>query len=110
MADIPVMNAVVAQEAFGTAGNVTNEPGRNEMSYNKEHQDQNSSDNDSETSSFNDDAHSGYERESNECTEFCIEFFTCFGLFNACCPANGEGCITTSATFCGNILFACCKC
>ncbi|KAF6069986.1 hypothetical protein FOB64_002684 [Candida albicans] len=54
-------------------------------------------------------ATSGYQRESNECTEFCIECCTCFGVLN-CCPNNGEGCVTNMATFIGNMLFACCKC
>lgn len=54
-------------------------------------------------------AQSGYHREHNECTEFCIECSSCFGVVN-CCPKSGEGCITTMATFIGNMLFACCKC
>ncbi|KAK6203490.1 uncharacterized protein RJT21DRAFT_113388 [Scheffersomyces amazonensis] len=108
MSEIPAMQATVAQEAFGSPTHVNNEPPRTEMTYNKEehHDDSGAS---SESSSL-DDNHSGYERHANECTEFCIELFTCFGLFNACCPANGEGCLTSTATFCGNILFACCKC
>lgn len=53
---------------------------------------------------------SGYQRDNNECTEFCIELAMCFGMFEACCPSDGEGCLTSTATFCGNILFACCKC
>ncbi|EAZ63912.1 putative suppressor of mutant AC40 subunit of RNA polymerase I and III (high serine) [Scheffersomyces stipitis CBS 6054] len=82
----------------------------NEMSLSqaKDEADNNSSI--SSSSSDNDDAASGYERESNECTEFCIECCNCFGLFSGCCPNDSEGCITTVATFFGNILFACCKC
>lgn len=53
---------------------------------------------------------SGYNREENECTEFCLDFCTCFGLFDNCCPTDGEGCLTTTATFIGNIIFSCCKC
>lgn len=53
---------------------------------------------------------SGYNRDENECTEFCMDFLSCFGLFDTCCPANGEGYLTTAATFCGNILVGCCKC
>lgn len=56
------------------------------------------------------DAGSGYQRDSNECTEFCIEFCSCFGTFDACCPSDGEGCLTSFATFCGNLIFSCCKC
>lgn len=56
------------------------------------------------------EAGSGYQRDTNECTEFCLEFFTCFGLCDACCPSNGEGCVTSVATFCGNLFFSCCKC
>ncbi|ODV65716.1 hypothetical protein HYPBUDRAFT_153890 [Hyphopichia burtonii NRRL Y-1933] len=55
-------------------------------------------------------ANSGYQRDSNDCTEFCIEFMTCFGLLAACCPNDGEGCLTNAATICGNILVGCCKC
>lgn len=54
--------------------------------------------------------HSGYDRDSNECTEFCTECVTCFGMFSACCPSSGEGCLTSTAVFFGNILFGCCKC
>lgn len=54
-------------------------------------------------------AQSGYQREHNECTEFCVECCTCFGVVS-CCSRSGEGCITTMATFIGNMLFACCKC
>lgn len=56
------------------------------------------------------DVGSGYDRDSNECTEFCIELVSCFGVLDACCPSSGEGFFTTCATFCGNILFSCCKC
>ncbi|RCK59382.1 hypothetical protein Cantr_07050 [Candida viswanathii] len=54
-------------------------------------------------------AQSGYHREHNECTEFCVECCTCFGVVD-CCPRSGEGCVTNMATFIGNMLFACCKC
>ncbi|KAK6454844.1 uncharacterized protein RJT20DRAFT_129465 [Scheffersomyces xylosifermentans] len=67
-------------------------------------------DTDSDSSSDQSDAASGYERESNECTEFCIECCSCFGLFAGCCPADSDSCVTTVATFCGNILMSCCKC
>lgn len=53
---------------------------------------------------------SGFAREQNECTEFCIELFSCFGLCETCCPSSGEGCLTTCATIFGNILVGCCKC
>lgn len=59
-------------------------------------------------SEFSDGA-SGYRRDSNECTEFCIDCFLCFGTFDECCPSSGEGCLTTTATLVGNILFVCCK-
>lgn len=61
-----------------------------------------------DVSAFSDGA-SGYRRETNECTEFCIDCFLCFGTFDECCPSSGEGCLTTAATFVGNILFGCCK-
>ncbi|EGV60097.1 hypothetical protein CANTEDRAFT_116117, partial [Yamadazyma tenuis ATCC 10573] len=53
---------------------------------------------------------SGYERDQNECTEFCLDFSSCFGLFDACCPADSEGCMTTCAVFIGNLFFSCCQC
>lgn len=53
--------------------------------------------------------YSGYDREGNECTEFCIELFTCFGVVD-CYPKSGAGCLTTTATFVGNLVFGCCKC
>lgn len=52
---------------------------------------------------------SGRIEPENECSEFCVECSSCFGLFDSCCPADEEGCLTTAATFCGNILFGCCK-
>ncbi|RLV83240.1 hypothetical protein JA9_003035 [Meyerozyma sp. JA9] len=63
--------------------------------------------NDSDTTSFGEQ--SGRLDPENECTEFCVECSACFGLFDSCCPADEEGCLTTAATFCGNILFGCCK-
>lgn len=60
-------------------------------------------------STFNDDA-SGYQRDSNECTEFCMDLFICFGACDACCPLSGEGCLSSLAAFVGNLCFACCKC
>ncbi|SGZ55064.1 CIC11C00000004534 [Sungouiella intermedia] len=56
------------------------------------------------------DNESGYQRESNECTEFCMDFFICFGACDACCPASGEGCLSSFAAFVGGLCFACCKC
>lgn len=58
---------------------------------------------------YSDDA-SGYERELNECTEFCLDLFTCFGAFDACCPATGEGCCSSTAAFFGNICVGLFKC
>lgn len=60
-------------------------------------------------STFDDDA-SGYHRESNECTEFCVDLLTCFGLLGDCCPLTGEGCLTNTGTFIGNLCVGCCKC
>lgn len=56
------------------------------------------------------DAQSGYHRDTNECTEFCQDFVTCFGACDACCPSSGEGCLSSFALFVGNLCFACCKC
>lgn len=53
---------------------------------------------------------SGYERETHECTEFCIDFLRCFGMFDECCPSSGEGYFTTAALFCANILVGIRKC
>lgn len=53
---------------------------------------------------------SGYHRESNECVEFCADLFICFGACDACCPASGEGCLTSTAAFCGNICVGMFKC
>ncbi|CAH6721406.1 hypothetical protein CLIB1444_06S01442 [[Candida] jaroonii] len=71
----------------------------------------------SRTSEFNgrssysiSEAGSGYDRDENECTEFCLDFCTCFGLFDNCCPTDSDGCVTSTAVFIGNILFACCRC
>lgn len=94
----------------------------------KEEQDNNNNDNDNSNSNSNtsntpssssqvsDDEESvsevgsGFQRDQNECTEFCIEFLSCFGLCETCCPSSGEGFLTTCATICGNVLVGCCKC
>ncbi|CAK7893911.1 hypothetical protein CAAN1_02S08438 [[Candida] anglica] len=76
----------------------------------KEENTSDSSDSDSTSNQTLSEVGSGYERDNNECAEFCIEFASCFGLFDSCCPSDGEGCLTSTATFCGNILFSCCKC
>lgn len=52
---------------------------------------------------------SGYVNDTNDCTDFCMDFLVCFGLLDTCCPSDGEGYVTTAAAFCGNILFSCCK-
>lgn len=56
------------------------------------------------------EAGSGFERESNECTEFWLECCSCFGLMETCCPNDGEGCCTSTATFIGTICLSCWKC
>lgn len=56
------------------------------------------------------DNESGYQRESHECTEFCIDFFMCFGACDACCPLNGEGFFSSAAAFCANICVSMRKC
>lgn len=53
---------------------------------------------------------SGYHRETNECTEFCQDYFICFGACDACCPSTGEGCLSSTAAFFGNIMVGFCKC
>lgn len=53
---------------------------------------------------------SGYDQDTNECSEFCLDFCACFGLLDACCPADEEGCVTSCAIFLGNVLFSCCTC
>lgn len=60
-------------------------------------------------STYNDNE-SGYKRESNECTEFFVDLFTCFGLLGDCCPLSGEGCLTNTGIFIGNLCVSCCKC
>ncbi|KAM9892307.1 hypothetical protein OXX79_010110 [Metschnikowia pulcherrima] len=58
---------------------------------------------------YADDA-SGYQRETNECTEFCLDLFTCFGACDACCPSTGEGCLSSTAAFFGGLCVGCLKC
>ncbi|EGW30798.1 uncharacterized protein SPAPADRAFT_142715 [Spathaspora passalidarum NRRL Y-27907] len=66
-------------------------------------------DSSSDTESEFTDIGSGYQRESNECSEFVTSCCTCFGALDTCLPKNGEGCFTSTLTFIGNILFGCCK-
>lgn len=56
------------------------------------------------------DEESGYQRDTNECTEFCMDFFICFGACEACCPLSGEGFFSSLAAFCGNICVGLRKC
>ncbi|KAF3990615.1 hypothetical protein FT663_01690 [Candidozyma haemuli var. vulneris] len=53
---------------------------------------------------------SGYHRDTNECTEFCQDCCICFGACDACCPSTGEGCLSSTAAFFGNIMVGFCKC
>lgn len=56
------------------------------------------------------EAGSGYDREQNECADFCLDFCSCFGLLEACCPTDSDGCVTTFAICLGNVIFGCCRC
>lgn len=56
------------------------------------------------------EAGSGYDADTNECSEFCLDCWSCFGVFDACCPSDSEGCITSTAVFLGNVCFSCCRC
>lgn len=56
------------------------------------------------------EAGSGYDKEQNECADFCLDLFSCFGLLEACCPTDGDGCVTTFAVCLGNVIFGCCRC
>ncbi|KAI5955286.1 hypothetical protein KGF54_001847 [Candida jiufengensis] len=90
------------------------QPQSNETLNNNQLKPENSNSSSSSSSSSGSDFsghtnRSGYHREGNECTEFCIEFCTCFGVVD-CCPNNGDGCVTSVATFVGNLIFGCCKC
>ena len=53
---------------------------------------------------------SGYDRETNECQDFCLELFSCFGLLDDCCPSDGEGCFSNTASFCGTLCISMIKC
>lgn len=53
---------------------------------------------------------SAYHRDTNECTEFCQDCLICFGACEACCPSTGEGCLSSTAAFFGNIMVGFCKC
>ena len=114
--DKPITDEPKASPAMKQEPQSNNENSQNLKSKESSNPNNGSSSSDSDSDSDSDDdvnshftATSGYQRESNECTEFCIECCTCFGVLN-CCPNNGEGCVTNMATFIGNMLFACCKC
>lgn len=68
------------------------------------------SNDDRRTISTYSDLGSGYDRDNNECTEFCTDLFMCFGACDACCPASGEGCLSSFAAFVGGLCVACCRC
>lgn len=95
----------ITQEPKRTEGMLLDVPEKTEVSNSDN--DDNGSDVTSVTMS---EQGSGYERESNECTECCIDLIGCFGLFDSCCPSTGEGFITNLGVFCGNLLVGCCKC
>ncbi|CAI5759440.1 unnamed protein product [Candida verbasci] len=114
--DIPLEDSEKQQQKHQQP--ITSEPKPvNEMNLQQQPQDnelQHTKTNNSSTQSSSSDSDfisqvSGYERDTNECSEFCIEFCTCFGVVD-CCPRTGEGCLTTTATFIGNLIFGCCKC
>ena len=87
---------------------ITNEPKRSEdMSLNNNSE--NSGD-DNRSSMTVSDMGSGFERDTNECTEFWLECCGCFGLLESCFPNDGEGCCTSTATFIGTICLSCWKC
>lgn len=53
---------------------------------------------------------SGYDSgKYNECGMFCIDCLTCFGALDFCLPNGGEGCLSNTVTFIGNIFLGCCK-
>lgn len=56
------------------------------------------------------EAGSGYDEDTNECSEFCMDCCACFGLLDACCPSDTDGCISSTAIFLGNVCFSCCRC
>lgn len=100
-----VGNGTNTKDDFGTVhsqpqaiDDMTLEPNRSRTSFN------------GRSSYSMSEAGSGYDRDENECTEFCLDFCTCFGLFDNCCPTDSDGCVTSTAVFIGNILFACCRC
>ncbi|RLV93274.1 hypothetical protein JA1_002602 [Spathaspora sp. JA1] len=95
----PVNQMVLSQQQQEQQREQNSDP----QQYSKTHE--STSDSESE---FTDSA-SGYYRESNECGEFVTSCCTCFGTLDTCLPKNGEGCLTSTLTFIGNILFGCCK-
>lgn len=100
-------DGTISQEPKATQGMQLDVPQKKERNNNNDDDDDDSSDVTSATIS---EQGSGYERNSNECTECCIDLIGCFGLFDSCCPSTGEGFITNLGVFCGNILVGCCKC
>ncbi|CCE79644.1 Piso0_001725 [Millerozyma farinosa CBS 7064] len=90
---------------------ITKEPAAQDNMYLAPHKETNSDDSCTpRTSTSVSEQGSGYERQANECTEFCTDFLSCFGLFDACCPASGEGYLANFATCCGTVLMSCAKC
>lgn len=90
---------------------ITKEPAAQDNMYLSPNKETNSDESSSHRTSMSvSEQGSGYQRESNECTEFCTDFLTCFGLCDACCPASGEGYLANFATCCGTVLMSCTKC
>ncbi|GEQ72027.1 hypothetical protein JCM33374_g5713 [Metschnikowia sp. JCM 33374] len=83
---------------------ITQEPKPTSMDMSRGSQD------DRDTIQTYDDDASGYQRETNECSEFCIDLFSCFGACDVCCPSTGEGCLSTTAAFLGGLCVGCLKC
>lgn len=79
------------------------------MEYRKNSSEGSSRSSSSESETTISEVGSGYQRETNECTEFCLDLFTCFGICNSICPSSENGCISSCASFFGNFCFSLCK-
>jgi hypothetical protein len=102
-------DGTISQEPKATQDMQLDVPQKKERNNNSDDDDDDDDSSDVTSATISEQG-SGYERNSNECTECAIDLIGCFGLFDSCCPSTGEGFITNLGVFCGNIIVGCCKC
>ena len=83
-------DGTISQEPKATQDMQLDVPQKKERNNNSDDDDDDDDSSDVTSATISEQG-SGYERNSNECTECAIDLIGCFGLFDSCCPSTGEG-------------------